>query len=72
MPPKNTTAHNAMINNVVISSLPPDSRSKLCGCFTVVYDLGVELANAIAPLVVLAEFYLCRASESFLFQGVQL
>jgi len=72
MPPKNTTAHNAMISNVVISGLPPDSRSKLCGSFSVVDDFGVELVDAIAPLVVLTEFYLCYDTEGFLFQGVQL
>jgi hypothetical protein len=72
MPPKNTTAHNAMISNVVISAFPPGWWSKLCGCFSVFDDFGVELADAVASLVVLAEFYLCYETEGFSFQGVEL
>ena len=61
-----------MISSVVIVGLPPDCRSKLCGCFLVVDDFGVELVDTIAPRVALTEFYLRYDTKGSLFQGVQL
>ena len=44
--------------------------AKLCGCFSVVDDFGVELTNAVVPVLLFAEFWLCDAAESLVFQGL--
>ena len=47
------------------------ARNKLCGCFSI-DEFDVELPDALAPVLVFAEFYLCYDTVSFFFQGVQL
>jgi hypothetical protein len=51
--------------------IPPVSRSKPCGCFSV-DEFSAELTNAVASVLVFAQFCLCYDAESFLFQGIQL
>src|SRR4029077_9360814 len=45
--------------------------SKLRGSFSV-DEFSVEVTDAVAPVLVFAEFCLCGAAESFFFQGIQL
>jgi hypothetical protein len=52
-------------------SIPPNSRSKLPGGFSV-DEFSVELTDAVAPVLVFPEFCLYDAAESFPFQGIQL
>ena len=44
---------------------------KLCGSVSV-DEFSVELIDAVASVLVFAEFYLCYDAESFLLQGIQL
>jgi hypothetical protein len=46
-------------------SIPPSSRGKLRGGFSV-DEFSVELTDAVAPVVVFPEFCLCDAAESSL------
>src|SRR4029077_1934254 len=52
-------------------SIPPSSRSKLRGGFSV-DEFSVELTDAVATVLVFPEFCLCGAAESFRFQGIPL
>jgi hypothetical protein len=45
--------------------------AKLRGSFSV-DEFSVEATDAVAPVLVFAEFCLCGAAESFFFQGIQL
>jgi hypothetical protein len=45
--------------------------SKLRGSFSV-DEFSVEVTDAVAPVLVFAEFCLCGAAESFFFQSIQL
>ena len=51
--------------------IPRGSRNKLCGCFSI-EEFRVELPDALAPVLVFAEFCLCYDTVSFFFQGIHL
>ena len=51
-------------------SIPPSSRSKLRGGFSV-DEFSVELTDTVVPVLVLPEFWFCDAAGSVLFQGLR-